>query len=141
MYYSTQAVTDRQLASAPGETAADLMLRQPKTLPADATVREVRAVLDNPHVQLVLLADGVSFAAAITELPDDADPDAAARHYASSDVEALSPETPGEEAFARADASPFRRVVVVDDGGLLLGLLCLNASRTGFCRTPSRSSD
>ena len=56
-------------------------------------------------------------------------------------VELLVTEPVRLVAIVTADASPFRRVVVVDDGGLLLGLLCLNASRTGFCRTPSRSSD
>ena len=53
---------------------ADLMLRNPKTLPGDASVADVRAVLDNPRVQLVLLADGQRFRGAVTELPAGADP-------------------------------------------------------------------
>ena len=118
-----------------GETAADLMLRRPKTLPIDSTVRDVRAVLDNPHVQMVLLVDGESFGAAITEIPQDADPEVSARAYASSDVVTMSPAAAAEDAFARTAESPFRRVVVVGDDGTLLGLLCLNASRTHFCRS------
>ena len=53
---------------------ADLMLRNPKTLPGDARVADVRAVLDNPRVQLVLLADGQRFRA--RSPPADADPEA-----------------------------------------------------------------
>jgi CBS domain-containing protein len=116
------------------QTAGDLMLRSPKTLPLDATVREVRAVLDNPSVQLVLLADGDAFGAAITELPDDADPASPARAFASPDVELMAPDRPAEEAWERTAASPFRRVVVVDEQGTLHGLLCLNAAKTDFCR-------
>ena len=41
-----------------------------------------------------------------------------------------------DEAYARAAASPTRRVIVLDDDHNLLGLLCLNQSRTGFCQTP-----
>jgi hypothetical protein len=44
-----------------GQVVADLMLRDPKTLPGDASVSEVRAVLDNPRVQLVLLTGGTAF--------------------------------------------------------------------------------
>jgi CBS domain-containing protein len=125
---------------APGQTAADLMLRDPKTLPIDATVRDVRAVLDDPKVQMVLLADGASFGAGITELPNDADPGAPARAFASPDVETMSPDDPAGEAFDRTNASPHRRVVVVDDDGKLLGLLCLNAARTHFCRSTNAAS-
>ena len=56
------------------QLAADLMLRNPKTLPVDAPVSEVRALLENPSVQMVLLADGQTFAGAIMDLPADAPP-------------------------------------------------------------------
>jgi CBS-domain-containing membrane protein len=121
-----------------GETAADVMLGEPKALPIDATVREVRAVLDNPSVQMVLLVDGASFGAAITELPSEADPDAPAQAFAWPGVETISPDDPASDAFARSAASPYRRVVVVDDDRTLLGLVCLNAARTNFCRTKTR---
>jgi hypothetical protein len=101
-----------------GQAAADLMLREPKTLGGDATVAEVRAVLGNPKVQMVLLADGSTFRGAITEIP---------------------PTASGDSAFRRASASPHRRVIVLGDDRELLGLLCLNERRTGFCQTPSRT--
>ncbi len=51
------------------EVASDLMLREPKTLAGDASVAEVRSLLANPKVQLVLLADGTQFVGAITRFP------------------------------------------------------------------------
>ena len=122
-----------------GQVAADLMLREPKTLPGDATVAEVRAVLSNPKVQMVLLAGGTTFRGAITQIPDDALATAQAIDYADPHAETISPAESGESAFLRASASPHRRVIVVGDDGELLGLLCLNERRTGFCQTPSRT--
>ncbi|HVU76910.1 MAG TPA: CBS domain-containing protein [Gaiellaceae bacterium] len=124
----------RQPPFAADETAADVMLREPKTLPVDATVREVRAELDNPHVQMVLLVDGASFGAAIVEIPPEADPDSPAGAFAWSDVPTISAQAPAADAFTRTTESPHRRIVVLDDDRTLLGLLCLNATRTNFCR-------
>lgn len=122
-----------------GQAAADLMLREPKTLGADATVAEVRAVLGNPKVQMVLLADGATFRGAITEIPDDASGHEPAVSFADLNAESIPPTASGESAFRRASASPHRRLIVLGDDRELLGLLCLNERRTGFCRTPSRT--
>jgi CBS domain-containing protein len=116
-------------------TAADLMLRVPKSLPGDARVHEVREVLANPKVQLVLLADGEAFVGAVTEIPADAPTDAPARDYALAEPDTIAPTASEDEAFARASANPNRRVIVLDDDSRLLGLLCLNQSRTKFCQT------
>jgi CBS domain-containing protein len=113
--------------------AADLMLREPKTLTAQASVAEVRDQLANPRVQIVLLADGGAFKGAVTQIPPDAAPDARALDHADTDPDVLSPHASADEAFERATASPNRRVVVLDDDRNLLGLLCLNRDRSGFC--------
>jgi CBS domain-containing protein len=115
-------------------SAADLMLRNPKTLAGDASVAEVRDQLANPKVQMVLLADGQVFRGAITELPADAVPTDAALDYADAEPETITPDGSADDAFERASASPHRRVIVLDGDDRLLGLLCLNAARTGFCR-------
>jgi CBS domain-containing protein len=115
-------------------TAADLMLREPKTLAGDASVAEVREQLANPKVQLVLLADRRVFRGAVTALPAEAPPTEPALAYAEQDPETIPPDASDDEAFARAAASPHRRVIVLDDDRTLLGLLCLNQSGTGFCR-------
>jgi CBS domain-containing protein len=114
-------------------TVADLMIRGPKTLAGDASVAEVREQLANPKVQLVLLADGSVFKGAVTTLPEDAGPTELALAYAEQDPETIPPDASDDEAFARATASPSRRVIVLDDERNLLGLLCLNKNRTGFC--------
>lgn len=121
-------------------TAADLMLREPKTLAGDASVAEVREVLANPKVQLVLLADEGAFKGAVTQLPDDAAPTERAAAYSDESLEVIAPDASDEEAWARATASPNRRVIVLDGDRNLLGLLCLNQARTDFCRTPGRSA-
>jgi CBS domain-containing protein len=117
-------------------TAADLMLRNPKTLTAAASVGEVRELLANPKVQMVLLADRGTFKGAVTHVPDDASPRDRAPDYVDANAETISPHASADEAFERATASSSRRVIVLDEDDNLLGLLCLNPSRTGFCQTP-----
>jgi hypothetical protein len=112
---------------------ADLMLRNPKTLPGNASVAEVQAVLDNPRVQLVLLADGERFRGAVTAVPDGADPRAAALDFADRSPVTIGPTESADAAFAAAAASPNRRAIVLDDRRNLLGLLCLNETLTRFC--------
>jgi CBS domain-containing protein len=119
------------------QVAADLMLADPKTLPADATVAEVREQLANPKVQAVLLADGPKFRGAVTAIPAQAAGTEVALAYAEADPDVISPDAPAATAFERAHANPHRRVIVLDDQHNLVGLLCLNARRTGFCQTPS----
>jgi CBS domain-containing protein len=120
------------------ETVADVMLRSPKTLPGAATVGEVRALLDNPNVQMVLLADGDRFRGAITALPAAADPEAAAVDFADLQPPSIAVTASSDDAFAAAAAHPNRRLVVLDDEGALLGLVCLNADRTHFCGGATR---
>lgn len=117
--------------------ASDLMLREPKTLEAYASVVDVRAQLANPKVQMVLLADGPRFVGAVTEIPADAADDERAVMYADPAPQTISPDASDEVAFERTAASPHRRVIVVDDDGMLLGLLCLDPTLTRFCRTAS----
>ena len=111
------------------------MLRNPKILTAESSVAEVRQQLANPKVQMVLLADGPAFRGAVTHIPAEASPRDRAVNYVDPNAEVVSPRASDDEAFARAAASPNRRAIVLDDDGNLLGLLCLNQSRTKFCRS------
>jgi CBS domain-containing protein len=122
-----------QIEAAEPEVAADLMLRDPKTLAADATVAEVRDLLASPRVQMVLLADGAAFKGAVTAIPGDAEPTEVALAYADVSVATISPHAPAAEAYDRTAGSPTRRVIVLDEDRNLLGLLCLDASLTRFC--------
>ena len=116
-------------------SVADLMLRDPKMLTAEASVAEVRQQLANPKVQMVLLADGRAFKGAVTHIPADASPRDRAVNYVDANAEFISPDASDDEAFERASASPNRRVIVLDEDDNLLGLLCLNQSRTKFCQS------
>jgi len=93
-------------------------------------------LLESPRVQMVLLVDGRRFRGAITELPNGADPDAAALPFAERKPETLSPGDSAETAYARAARNPYRRIIVLDEDETLVGLLCLNLGGTGFCGAP-----
>src|SRR5262245_52761971 len=103
------------------QVADDLMLANPKTVPAEATVAEVRQQLANPKVQTVLLADGHRFRGAVTAVPAEAAGSEAALAYAETNPDVISPDAPAAIAFERAAASPHRRVIVLDDRHNLLG--------------------
>jgi hypothetical protein len=109
------------------------MLHTPKTLPGDATAGEVRALLENPSVQLVLLADGGVFRGAVAEVPADAPAGAAAHEFAIAGPPTIGVDDSAATAFERASGEPLRRLVVLGDGDELVGLVCLNSTRTRFC--------
>jgi hypothetical protein len=115
-----------------GQVVADLVLRNPKTLPGDASLAEARAVLENPRVQLVLLGDGTAFRGAISELPAEADPAASAYEFAERSRTDCADRIRCHRVCVAA-ANPHRRVIVLDAGENLLGLLCLNVKLTRFC--------
>src|SRR3954468_13961453 len=81
---------------AAGRLVRDVMVHRPKTLPADATVADLRRQFENPRVQTALLAEDGRFAGAIapSELPDSADAAEPARDYARVDIPTLAPTRP-----------------------------------------------
>lgn len=114
----------------------DVMRERPKTLPAGATVADVRRTFANSHVLTALLVDGSAFVGVIDRdrvegVPDDAP----ARSLARSEGVTIGPDVPVGEAMARLDAEGGLRLVVLGpDGRTLEGLLCLNSTRDGFCQ-------
>src|SRR3954467_13751434 len=123
---------------AAGRLVRDVMVRRPKTLPANATVGDLRRQFENPRVQTALLADGGRFAGAIapSELPDGADAAEPALAYARADVPTLAPDATMAEALALLDARGDFRLIVLDgegDDATLAGLLCLDRRGTTFC--------
>jgi CBS domain-containing protein len=118
------------------QLVSDVMLRHPKTLPGDATVEDVRAVFaEHPSVQLVLLADGETFHGAIASLPDEAPASAPALGFADRQPESISASETAAAAFERSARNPHRRLVVLDGDNTLVGLVCLDKTRTRFCGT------
>jgi CBS domain-containing protein len=121
-----------------GDRVTDVMLREPKTVPWDATVDEVRGLLANPSVELLLFTEGKSFRGAVAGIPDDAAPQSLARDFADLTPETISPTESAAVAFEVTARSPHRRVVVVGNDGTLLGLVCLDRTLTRFCGVATR---
>ena len=124
-------------ADALTKTVGEVMIRAPKTLPSTATVADVRRAFERPTVRTVLLADGDRFAGAIERggLPPDAPDPAPALAHAQSDPLTATPNMAMSEAITMLEAREEPRLIVLDDDGATLrGLLCVNASATGFCQ-------
>jgi len=122
----------------PGARVRDAMVTSPRTMPADGTVADLRAMFANPHVVSALLVDGSEFVGLVHRdaLRDDASDEQPARSLARREVAAIDPEAPLAEAFTALDEHAERRLVVLDpDGRTLRGLLCLSTDRNGFCQS------
>jgi CBS domain-containing protein len=115
-------------------TVRDVMLRHPKTLPADASIRQARAALDNDHVHLVLLTEGRRLAGTLTrtDLPPPGTVGPALTWSTLTD-RTVSPDTPTAVVHHLMISRGIRRMAVVAADGSLLGLMCLKQRRTGFC--------
>ncbi len=119
------------------KTVADVMVRRPKTLAADATVADARSALAHSSVKLLLLVDGGRFRGAVSEIPADADPRDAALTYADAEPPITRAEVTVSSALDRLEHKPSGRLVVLDDQEMLLGLVCLTTDGKGFCGTPT----
>lgn len=127
---------DRQDAA--GRRVRDAMVATPKTVPAHATVADLRAMFANPHVVTALLVDDSRFVGVVhrAQLDDRMGDERPAAPLASRDVPTIDPDAPLTDALAILDAGNERRLVVLDpDGDRLRGLLCLTGDRRGFCQS------
>ena len=118
------------------QTVGEVMIGAPKTLPADASVLDVRRAFERPSVRTVLLADGERFTGLIERdgVPADAPDDAPAVDYREPAPPTATPQTPMSDAINLLETRAEPRLVVLDaDGVTLRGLLCANAPGTGFC--------
>ncbi|MCL8249773.1 MULTISPECIES: hypothetical protein [Aeromicrobium] len=116
-------------------TVADAMVRHPVVHPASLTVADARVALADPHRHLLLIVSGRRLLGTVArdDLPDAADDTAPALTRARLVGRLVLPHqalAPLHDAMARAGE---RRRAVVDEHGLLLGLLCLKSSASGFC--------
>ena len=117
-------------------TAADAMLRAPAMHPLAATVREIRDFFRDSHVHAALIISADGYLVAVVERDDivaSQAPDAAAAPLGRLAGRTV-PATAGLAEVQQAmNATGRRRAAVTSDDGRLLGLLCLKASRAGFC--------
>lgn len=109
------------------------VLRRPKTLPAGASVIDVRRLLGD-HVHAALLVDGTRLVGVVVrdDLEGAADQDAALP-LSRLEERAVLTGTPLADAQALLARAGLRRVAVVDAAGDLVGLLCRKRRGDGFC--------
>jgi hypothetical protein len=117
-------------------TVADAMLTIPAKHTLSATVREIRDFFRDDHVHAALIVGPDGYLAAVVERDDIAA--GQALDAAAASLGRLAGRTvPGGANLAEVQqamtASGQRRAAVTSTDGRLLGLLCLKASRAGFC--------
>lgn len=115
-------------------TAREVMLRHPKTLPADASIAEARAALNDDHVHMVLLTEGRRLVGTVTrtDLPRTG-VRGPALGWSTLEGRTLSPDASTAVVQQLLTDRGIRRLAVVAVDGSLLGLMCLKQHRTGFC--------
>lgn len=109
------------------------VLRRPKTLPATASVGDVRRLLGD-HVHAALLVEGEQLRAVVVrddlvDARDDA-PALPLGGLADRTVRAGTPLADAQDLLARWGQ---RRVAVVERDGTLVGLLCRKRKGDGWC--------
>ena len=116
-------------------TVADLAVRAPKILPLEATVADAREMFASAHVHLALIVDGDRLVTTIerADIGADARGDELARTWGSLAGRTIDHAVRIDDAWDLLDREQRRRLVVIDEDGRLVGLLCLKNSRRGFC--------
>jgi hypothetical protein len=117
-------------------TAAEVMLTTPARHPLSATVGEIRDFFRDDHVHAALVVSPAGYLAAVVERDDVAGCqalDAAAAPLGRLAGRTVPAEANLAEVRRAMTATGRRRAAVTSADGRLLGLLCLKASRAGFC--------
>jgi CBS-domain-containing membrane protein len=126
-----------------GLTAADVMHGDIDGLPASMTVGELREwfALSRSRRLAVLAADR-RYVAAFTpaDVPDDAAAELPAIEFAG-DHPTVSPQTTARAARDLVVASGARRLPVVDDAGVLLGVVAVTTDLQFFACRPQPAPD
>lgn len=119
-----------------GRTALDAAVRRPKTSGPTASVADIRELFQDDHVHAALiLADDGQLLSVIerTDLEPALDATGHARHIGRLSGRVVPSDAELEQTWRAMRSEDRRRLAVVDDGGLLLGLLCLKQKGLGFC--------
>jgi CBS domain-containing protein len=116
-------------------TVADAMVTEVKRHDARTTVREIRALFDDEHVQAaIIVGDGTLLAVVDrADLSPDGDENALAVHLGGRRGRVIAPDADLARAQQLMLDSGRRRLAVVDGAGKVCGLLCLKRTRSGFC--------
>lgn len=112
------------------------MLRHPTVHPADMTVAEARAAFAaSAKIRVLLLVAGDRLVSTVVrdDLAGSADPASAVADAGTLTGRCVAADAPLEATFQAMVRDGRRRLAVVEPDGILLGLLCLKQSRSGFC--------
>ena len=118
-----------------GRKVAHAMVTGPPVHPATTTIAQARVALENPHRHLLLLVSqrrllGTIDSDDLAAVEGGAEPALAVARLSGRTVRA---DEQLVAVHAEMLAGGQRRRAVVHDDGVLLGLLCLKASGSGFC--------
>jgi CBS domain-containing protein len=117
-------------------TAAEAMITTPARHPLSATVGEIRDFFRDDHVHAALIVSPAGYLEAVVERDDIAGCeglDAAAAPLGRLEGRTVPAGASLADVRRAMIATGRRRAAVTSDDGRLLGLLCLKASRAGFC--------
>ncbi len=126
-----------------GCTIADAITSRGKELTLGDTVEAARRLFDNPAVQVAPVLDGQSYVGSIPRgaIGDDTPAGASIGPFVSTLVPTATAGTPAEKALAALDDDGSTRLVVLDDDGGYVGLVCLRSDRVRLCVDAGRSPD
>lgn len=119
-----------------GDHVADVMVRFPKTHGPGSRLAEIRAFFQDDHVHMALIVDPDGRLVTTIERSDlaSARPDSTpAREFGTLAGRTVAPADQLDATTAALRRERRRRLAVVDEGGRLLGLLCLKKDGTGYC--------
>jgi CBS domain-containing protein len=128
-------VDELDIETVAGHSVSEIMIRNPKLLPADASVADARALFSNPKVLVAPLVDAegrVTGELGRDDVPSSADEAEHAADY-SSDPHLIAPDATMRAAIDTLTEVDGERLVVVDADGRLAGMLCLNRRDGRFC--------
>jgi CBS domain-containing protein len=114
---------------------ADVMAHAPKVDGPSLTVGDYHAAFADDHVHMLLLVEEGRLLGTLVrgDVPAQVEASAAALPYAVLSGRTVGPDEPAGGVRSEMLASGVRRLVVVDEEGSLVGLLCLKRDLSGFC--------
>jgi CBS domain-containing protein len=105
------------------ETVRDVMTSDPKSVDADATVKDAAELMANENIGNVLVVENGEVQGILTDrdivlrvIAKGEGGDASVREAATSGVESLSPDDSLDDAIKKMEQADVRRLPVVEDG-------------------------
>jgi CBS domain-containing protein len=135
-------VADQLEAAEAPRTVADAMIPAPKISGPEATVRDVKTLLENDRVHAVLIAHRGMLLAVVerSDLDRSTSDEASALSVGRLSGRVVAGDHSLQAAHRWMTGSGTRRLAVVDEGGRLVGLLCLKRDGRGFCSSADLQS-